>query len=290
VSVEGYVPQPNEYMSIPYNTVTPGYFDTVRIPLLEGRDFLARDNASAPGAIVIDEVLARRFWPNQSPVGRHITIFGDRQMTVIGVAKAGKYRRLTESASGFFYVPLEQFYTPSMNVHLRTKANPLGMAEAVRRELRSLDSAVQPAITLPMNEVTDFAVITHRVAAAILTVLGTTALLLALMGIYAVMAFVVSQRTQEIGIRMALGAGKTDVLSLVLGQGVRLALMGIGLGLLGALAVTRLLSSLLIGVSSLDALTFITTSVVLGLVAVLASYLPALRATRVDPIEALRYE
>ncbi len=290
VSVEGYVPQPNEYMSIPFNIVSSGYFDTLRVPLLEGRDFVPRDDAAAPGAIVVDETVARRFWPNQSPVGRHITIFGDREMTVTGVVKATKYRSLSEPVSGFFYLSFEQFYSPNMNIHLRTKTNPLGMADAVRREVRALDPSVEPAITVPMNQITEFSVITYRVAAAVLAVLGTTALLLAVMGIYAVMAFVVSQRTQEIGIRMALGASKADVLRLVLGQGVRLALIGIAVGLLGSLGLMRLLSSLLVGISSVDPLTLITTSLLLAAVALFASYLPAFRAARVAPMEALRHE
>ena len=290
VNAEGYVPQPNEYMSLPYNIVSPGYFETLRIPLLEGRDFALRDDVSHPGAIIINEIVARRFWPGQSPLGRRITIFGNREMKVVGVVGNAKVRWLNEPARGFFYIPLEQFYSPNMNVHIRTAANPLALADAVRREIRALDPEVQPAITLPMTEVTDFSVITFRVAAAVLTVLGATALLLAVMGIYGVMAFTVNQRTQEIGIRMALGAVRADVLKLVLGGGARLALIGIAIGLIGALLATRLLSSLLVGVSTLDPLTFVAAALVLCAVALLASYLPARRATQIDPIEALRYE
>ncbi|PYJ05991.1 MAG: permease [Verrucomicrobia bacterium] len=290
VSPEGYVPQANEYMSLPFNIVSPGYFDTLRIPLLEGRDFTARDDASAPGAIIINEIAARRFWPGQSALGRRIKIFGNREMNVVGVAKAAKVRWLNEPASGFFYLPLEQFYSPNMNVHLRTAANPLALADTVRREVRGLDPAVQPAITLPMTEVTDFSVLTYRVAASVLTVLGATALLLALVGIYGVMAFVVNQRTPEIGIRMALGAAKADVLQLVLGQGARLALTGVAAGLVCALALTRLLSSVLVGVNAVDPLTFGGASLLLGAVALLACYLPARRAAKVDPMEALRHE
>ena len=290
VSAEGYVPQPNEYMSLPFNTVSPGYFETLHIPLIEGRDFSARDDASAPGAIIINEIVARRFWPGQSPLGRRITIFGNREMTVIGVAGNAKVRWLNEPARGFFYIPLEQFYSPNMNIHLRTPAHPVALADAVRREVRALDPAVQPAITLPMADVTDFSVLTYRVAASVLTVLGATALLLAVIGIYGVMAFVVNQRTQEIGIRMALGAAKGDVLRLVLGQGARLALIGVAAGLVCALAATRLLSSVLVGVSAVDPLTFGAASLLLVAVALMACYLPALRAAKVDPMKALRYE
>src|SRR5205823_3174071 len=180
--------------------------------------------------------------------------------------------------------------SPNMNLHLRTAANPLALADAVRREIRALDSEVQPAITLPMTQVTDFSLLTYRVAASVLTVLGATALLLALVGIYGVMAFVVNQRTQEIGIRMALGAAKSDVLSLVLRQGLRLALLGLAAGLVCALAMTRLLSTVLVGVSALDPLIFGGASLLLGAVALLACYLPARRAAKVDPILALRCE
>jgi predicted permease len=290
VSAEGYVPQPNEYMSLPYNIVSPGYFQTLRIPVIEGRDFTLRDDAAAPGAIIINEIVARRFWPGRSPLGRRITIFGDREMIVVGVVKSAKVRWLKEPATGFFYVPLEQFYSPNMNVHLRTAANPMALADAVRREVRALDSAVQPAITLPMIEVTDFSLLTYRVGASVLTVLGATALLLAIVGIYGVMAFTVNQRTQEIGIRMALGAAKRDVLKLVLGQGVRLASAGVIVGLVGALGMTRLLSSLLVNVNALDPLTFLAASVLLAAVALLACYVPARRAMKVAPMIALRYE
>jgi len=290
VTAEGYVPQPNEDMSLPYNVISPGYFETLRLPLLEGRDFKARDDRSAPGAIIINEFVARRFWPGQSALGRRITIFGNRELTVVGVVGNAKVRWLNEPMRGFFYIPLEQFYSPNMNVHLRTAISPLALAEAVRREVHALDPAVQPAITIPMSDVTDFAVITYRVAAGVLVVLGTTALFLAVIGIYGVMAFTVSQRTQEIGIRMALGAVKKDVLMLVLGQSARLALIGVAAGLVGAVAVTRLLASLLVGVSAIDPGTFAAASLLLGAVASLACYLPARRAAKVDPIEALRCE
>ncbi len=290
ITVEGYAPQATEQMSFKYSVISPGYFDTVRLPLVEGRDFMARDDSDARGAIIINETVARRFWPGQSPLGRRVTIFGNRELTVVGVARNAKYRRLNEPASGFFYIPLEQFYTPNMNVHLRTAADPMVLADAVRREVRALDASVQPAITVPLSEVTDFALLTHRVAASVLTVLGATALLLAMMGIYGVMAFTVNQRTREIGIRMALGAAKADVLKLVLTNGARLALFGVAIGLVAALAMTRLLSSLLVGVSALDPLTFLGASALLVAVALFACWLPARRAAKVDPMEALRYE
>ena len=290
ISVEGYVPQPTEQMSFPFNTVSPGYFQTLQIPLREGREFEPRDDTAAPRVAIINETLARRFWPGQSPVGRRFTFFGTVTATVIGVAKDGKYRHLNEPATGFFYMPLEQQYTPNMNLHLRVPGNPLSFSEAVQREVRALDPAIQPAITVPLNDVTDFAYLTHRIAAAVLTVLGVSALVLAMMGTYGVMAFTAGQRTQEIGIRMALGAGKPDVMKLLLGQGARLAAWGVAGGLVGALAVTRLLSSLLIGVSAIDPLTFGLASLILGATVLLACWLPARRATNVDPVEALRWE
>ncbi len=290
ISVEGYAPRPNEQMSFDFNTVSPGYFTTLRIPLVDGRDFQPRDDVSAPGVVVVNETLARRFWSGLNPIGRRMTIFGDRLVTVIGVVKDIKHRRLNEPAAGYFYVPLEQNYTPNMNIHLRTAGNPLALVNAIERQVKALDPGVQPAVTAAMDQITDFAVLTYRIAAAVLMVLALTALLLAIIGIYGVVAFTVSQRTQEIGIRMALGAARLDVIKMVLGEGTRLAACGVAVGLLGALAATRVLSSLLVGISALDPLTFAVGALLLASVALLACYVPARRAAKVDPMVALRYE
>lgn len=290
ISVEGYLPQPTESMSFGFSTITPGYFETIRLPLIEGRDFQAHDEAGARGVVIVNETLANRFWPGQSPLGRRITVFANREVTIVGVTRNARYRRLNEPATGHFYMPLAQFYSPNMNVHLRTAGSPMALAGALRREISQIDPAVQPAIVVPMNEVTDFALLTHRVAATVLAILGATALLLAMMGVYGVMAFAVSQRTREIGIRMALGAAKDDVLRLILMNGLRLTLAGLAVGLVAALATMPLLSSLLVGIGALDPWTFAGAGALLVAVAMVAGWLPARRATRVDPVVALRCE
>ncbi|HUS33985.1 MAG TPA: ABC transporter permease [Verrucomicrobiae bacterium] len=290
MSVDGYTPQAGEDMGAPFNNVTAGYFKTVSIPLLDGRDFLDSDDPSAQKVIIVNDTMAKRFWPNQNPVGRTMTIFGDRRVTVVGIVGATKLRGLNEAAKPFFYVPLQQSYTPSMNVHLRVKGDPIAFASAVREAVASIDPAVHPAILAPMKEITDFALLPFRIAAIVLAALGATALFLAVMGIYGLIAFNVSQRTTEIGIRMALGARASDVLRMILRQGLALAAIGIVVGLVGAIALTRLMSGVLLGVDAIDPVTFILASVLFIAVGLLASYLPARRAAGVNPLVALKYE
>ncbi|MEO8426417.1 MAG: ABC transporter permease [Verrucomicrobiota bacterium] len=290
VQVEGYVPQPNENMSIAFNIISPRYFATLRIPMVDGRDFTVRDDDTAPGAVVVNETVARRFWPGQSALGRRLKVWGDRTVTVVGVVKDGKYRRLGEPQQSFFYLPFDQFYEANMDVHGRTASNPLTMLDTVRREVRATDSAVQVWVATTLTDVISFAFFTQRIAASLLIVLGAVALLLAVIGIYGVMAFSVSQRTQEIGIRMALGAQRFDVIKLVFRHGFRLAAIGVIVGLVSAVAFTRLLSSLLLGVNAIDPVTFVGVPLTLMAVTLGACYLPARRATKVDPMVALRCE
>jgi predicted permease len=289
-SVDGYSPKTGEEMRAALNTVTPGYFNTLDIPLLDGRDFAENDDASAQRVIIINETLARDYWPNQNPIGRTMTIFGDQRMTVIGVVGNTKLRALNESVKPFFYLALQQYYTPNMNIHLRVKSNPTAFVSAVREAISSVDPSVHPAITCAMSEVTDFAIMPYKIAAIVLAVLGTTALFLAAMGVYGLIAFTVSQRTTEIGIRMALGARRGDVLTMILRQGLTLAGFGVVCGLIGAFALTRLMSGVLVGVNALDPITFIVASIFFIAVALLACYVPARRAAAVNPLVALKYE
>jgi predicted permease len=289
-SVDGYSPKVGEEMNAALNTITPGYFKTVEIPILDGRDFADADDETAQKAIIINETMARRYWPNQNPVGRTMTIFGDQRMKIVGVVGNTKLRALTEPAKPFFYIPLQQFYTPAMNVHLRVKNNPTSFAGAFREAISSIDPAVHPAITCAMNEITDFAIMPYKIAAIVLAALGATALFLAVMGVYGLIAFTVSQRTTEIGIRMALGARAADVLTMILRQGLSLALLGVAVGLIGAFALTRLMSGVLVGVNALDPITFGLASLFFIAVALLACYIPARRAAAVNPLVALKYE
>jgi predicted permease len=290
MSVDGYTPQPGEEMSLPFNNVTPGYFETLQIPIHDGRDFLDTDDATAQNVIIVNDVMAQRFWPNQNPVGRMMTIFGDRRCKVVGVVGAAKLRSLNEATKAYFYIPLQQTYAPSMNAHLRVKADPMAFASALREAISSVDPAVHPAILCPMKEVTDFAIMPFRIAAIVLAALGATALFLAVMGIYGVIAFNISQRTTEIGIRMALGARAADVLTMILQQGLKLAAIGVAVGLLGAFGLTRLMAGVLVGVNAVDPITFLGASILFIIVALLASYLPGRKAAAVNPLVALKCE
>jgi predicted permease len=290
VAVDGYERRPGEDTSFQYSIVSPGYFRAMKIPLLAGRDFTDHDDEKAPGAAIINETMAKRFWPGQDPIGRK---FQDawRQMTVIGVAKDGKYRYVNERPKCFFYVPYRQgVWDLNLGICLRTSGDPAALATAVRQEIHKLDARVEVWTTLPMSEFIKAAFIAPVLASRLLTWLGLVALGLAAIGVYGVMAYAVGQRTQEFGVRMALGAGTSDVLRLIFREGFALAAIGIALGLTLAIAVTHLLASFLFGVSPFDLPTFLGVPLLLALVTLLACWLPAKRATRVNPVDALRAE
>ena len=290
VEVDGHQRQPGEETNFQFSIVSPHYFAAMGIPLLAGRDFTDQDDERAPGVAVINETMAKRFWPDQDPLGRKFKD-GWRYMTVIGVAKAGKYRFVNEPPKCFYYVPYRQgVWDLNLGLCLRTTSDPAALAGVVQQEIHKLDPRVEIWATLPMSDYIQAAFLAPALASGLLSWLGAVALSLAAMGVYGVMAYVVGQRIQEFGVRMALGAQSADVLRLVIGQGMRLAGWGIACGALGALAVTRLLASLLYGVSPFDPVIFVLVSVGLGAVTLLACYLPARRATKVDPMMALRVE
>jgi predicted permease len=287
---EGYAPLPAEDLGASYAIVSPGYFETMRIGMVEGRDFTDRDADPEEWVVIVNEVVARRFWPEESAVGRRVSLMG-RAATVVGVVKTGKYRSLGEPPKMFVYLPYQQgVWDLNLGVVLRIGGDPLAMIGALRRELHALDAEVEVWATSALEDYIEAAFVAHRIAATLLVLLGVVALVLSAMGIYGVMAFVVSQRTHEIGVRMALGAQNGDVLRMVLREGMRLGLIGAGFGLLGTLAVGRLLANFLYGVSPFDPWTFLLVAGLLGGVMFLACLLPAQRATRVDPLVALRYE
>jgi predicted permease len=293
VTIEGYTPGRDEDMRINYETIGPKYFRTMGIRLARGRDFTERDNERAPGAVVINETMARRFWPGPDPVeaamGKHLKIGKDR-LEIVGVAKEVKQRRLNEPPQPFLYVPLLQDYRSNMVLVARTNLDLGAALQAVERVVAALDQNMPIFDVKTLNEHIGVSLFLPRMAATLLSLFGILALLLAAIGIYGVMSYSVSRRTREIGIRISVGATRRDVLKLIMGQGLILSLIGIVIGMAAALAVTRLIAHLLFGVGANDPATFGLIALLLTVVAITACYLPARRATKVDPMIALRNE
>jgi predicted permease len=291
VDAPGYDRKPSEDTSVPYAIVSPGYFSTLRIPLVAGRDFTDHDDENAPAVAVINQTMAERFWPGQNPLGRKFHA-GWRDLTVVGVAQNGKYRSLNEPPRPFLYSPYRQGGIRDLDLGLcvRTAGDPAAFGNSLQREIHRLDPRVQVWATLPMTGYIKAAYVAPALASRLLVALGIVALALAAMGVYGVVAYAVSQRTQEFGVRIALGAQPRDVLGLVFRYGLAVCAAGLALGLAGSFAITRLLTGFLFGVSPLDPETFIAVPLLLLLTALLACYLPARRATRVNPIDALRAE
>jgi putative ABC transport system permease protein len=289
---EGRPASPEESVNATYLVATPDYFQTLQIPLLAGRAFNDQDNEQTTKVVIVNETMARQLWPGQSPLGKRITIWRDENFPreIVGVVRDTK-PSLDAEPSQQMYVPYAQDSGWSgMSMVIRTSGNPVETAPAARNAVRSIDKGIPVFNVKTMNDVLATSVSQQRMSMLLLSAFAGVALLLAMIGIYGVTAYYVSQRTQEIGIRMALGAQMGDVMKLVLASGMALALVGIGLGVVGALALTRLLTSLLFAVKATDVVTFITVSVCLLVTALVACYIPARRATKVDPLVALRYE
>ena len=289
---EGRPAVPEEDIDAAYLSASPEYFHTLQIPLIAGRIFDDHDTDNSPKVVIINEPMARKLWLNQNPIGRHMAIWRDEKFSreivgVVGETKAS----LADEPAPQMYVPYAQDSSwGSMSFVVRTSGDPANAAAAVRNEIRSLDKGAPVFNVRPMNEVLATSVAPRRTPMLLLSAFAGAALLLAMIGIYGVTAYYVTQRTQEIGIRMALGAQMSDVLKLVLKGGMALALFGIVAGLAGAFVLTRWMTTLLFGVKPTDALTFIAVSICLLATALLACYIPARRATKVDPLVALRYE
>jgi predicted permease len=290
VLVEGYTPPVGEDSTYEFAIVSPRYLATMRIPLLAGRDFTDADDGSAERVAIVNEAFARRFWPGLDPLGRRFRTGGEWRR-IVGVTPTGRYNRLDEPPWPFYFLP-DQQGVPELDLSLavRTTGDPEALVSAVRSAVRGLDPRVEPLRMLPLRAYVDAVFFPQRMVSGLLLLLGTVSLALAALGVYGVMAFAVSQRTRELGVRMALGATRRDVVGLVLGQGLVLSVVGVAAGLLLSLALTRLVSSFLSGVSPFDPLTYVAVPVFLAVVALLASGLPAFRATRVDPSVALRCE
>jgi putative ABC transport system permease protein len=275
-----------------YQSVGRRFFETLGIRLMEGRFFDARDGFGAPPVVIVNETMARTFWPGASPLGRRIRQPGGEWMTVAGVVADVRNAGLDRPAGTEIFLPADQLHnvTPRTYVILKTAGHPDQVLNAARQVIREMDPSLPVALIRTMDDVLGEAQSRPRFLSVMLTLFSALALVLAAFGIYGVVAYSVAQRTAEFGIRMALGARQSDVLALVLGQGVRLTMAGLAIGLAGAFAATRVLSGLLYGVSPADAPTFALVTSLLAAVALLASYIPARRASKVDPMVALRYE
>ncbi|HEV8702066.1 MAG TPA: ABC transporter permease [Candidatus Polarisedimenticolia bacterium] len=278
-----------------WHQVSPDYFRTMGIPLLRGRGFDARDLRQAPGVAVVSQTLARRYWPGEDPIGRRITFGTDDKgesywTTIVGVVADVRQKGLHAEPRPEIYVSSMQSPSRYATLIVRSGLDPAGLAASVRREVQGVDPDIPLYDVKTMREVLDGSLAARRFNMALLALFAAVAVLLAGVGLYGVLAYMVTQRTHEIGVRMALGARPRDVLRLVVGQGMALALGGVLLGILGALALTRVLSTLLVGVAATDPWTFGIVVPLLSAVALLACYVPARRAARVDPLIALRYE
>jgi predicted permease len=286
-------PLPGESQSAVYRVVRPKYFQTMGATLLKGRDFTERDTATAPGVVIINEAFARRYFPGEDAVGRRINVSNDEMnpREIVGVIRDAKQNDLTAQANPETYLPhLQAAQGKSMTLVIRSASEPARLAQAVQAQVWAIDKNLPVSEIRTMEDVVSESIGGQRFNMIMLSLFAGVALILAAVGIYGVMSYAVTQRTHEIGIRMALGASARDVLRMVVGQGMVLALVGVGLGLIGAFALSRLMTSLLFNISPTDSMTFIVVSVVLACVALLACYIPARRATRIDPMVALRYE
>jgi len=275
-----------------YYAVTPGYFKTMGIPILRGRDFTERDKIDSTRVVAINETMAKRYFPNEDPIGKriHITMNRETWREIVAVTGDVKQGELTEETTPQTYEPFAQEPSSYQVLVVRGDSDPTKLTSAIRSQVLAIDSE-QPLMSVnTLEQILSDAVAQQRFSMLLLGIFAAVALTLAAVGLYGVMSYLVAQRTHEIGVRMALGASSRDVLKLVVGQGMALALIGVGLGLTAAFFLTRLMESLLFGVSATDTVTFALISAMLTGVSLLASYIPARRAMKVDPMIALRYE
>ncbi|HEV2194799.1 MAG TPA: ABC transporter permease [Candidatus Acidoferrum sp.] len=271
--------------------ITPGYFDALRIPLIRGRLFTDADRKDTTSVAIINEAMAKKFWPNQEAIGKRFHFFGDTTLReVVGITRNSTVNAIGEVPPPLVYLPVTQDYAPAATLQVQTTGKPEPVIAGVRAQIQSLEPNLAITNVQTIGEIIDQGLWAPEMGAALLTVFGGLAMVLAAVGVYGVLAYSVTQQTREIGIRMAMGAERGHVLRLVVGQGLKLAGSGLVLGILVSLVLTRQLSSLLFGVSAYDPLTYAGVTVILVSVALLACYIPARRATRVDPLVALRYE
>jgi len=287
---EGRPMTPDEQSDAQHLPITPDYFQTLQIPLKAGRTFTDQDNLQNTKVVIVNEKMARQLWPGESPIGRRFSIWRDEKFPREVVGVVGDTKGALDKEPGHqMYVPYAQDPTwGSLSLVVRTPGEPAAVAGAVRAAIRAVDKGVVNYNSRTMNDVVSNSAAPRRVPMLLLSAFAGVAMLLAMLGIYGVTSYYVTQRTHEIGVRMALGAQIVDVLKLVLKRAMLLAVIGIGIGIAGAVAVTRYMTTLLFGVKPVDVMTFVAVAVVLALVVLVASLVPARRAARIDPLEALR--
>jgi predicted permease len=292
IQIPGYRPREGEEIVPDMNSVGPGYFSTLGIPMIAGREFTSQDaGGDVPKVAVVNEQFARRYFGNPSVVGRVLVLGPNHNVEIIGVCRDAKYASVREKTREFVYLPYLEGRDPGgMTIYLRTLLDPFRLAPAVRQEVRRLDANLPVSNLETMADQIDDNLFLDRIVAALSVSFGLLATVLAAVGLYGVLSYAVARRTREIGIRMALGATRERVMRMVMGEVALLAGSGMAVAIPVALALTRLIKSRLFGLATNDPQTFAGAVIVLGVVAALAGYVPARRATRVDPISALRYE
>jgi predicted permease len=300
MAIDGFTPQPGDDMQVLTNTVAPDYFKTLRIPLMAGRDFTRTDGPNSQPAAIVNETLARRFWGTpERAIGKRVHVSmraGDDPGTsstdrswreVVGVARDVKYARITEAPRAHVYLPFEQAYRSGMTLHVRGRSRSTSIVERVRAVIAALDPNL-PKQGAMLGDVTALSLFIFEIAARVLLTFGLTALALTSLGTYGLVAYAARQRTHEIGIRLAIGADRADIVTRFLWRGLKLGGIGAAAGLAAAVALTRLLASLLYGVSSTDVVAFTAAPAAVFAMVIGASLLPAWRASRTDPVSALR--
>jgi predicted permease len=284
---EGYVPHPHESLEVRRAEVSPQYFETLGIPLLEGREFSKDDNETAPRVLIVDQTTAGRYWPGQNPLGMKLRIWGDL-FTVVGMVKNSKHLFMAERPEPMIYMDYFQEPDPELIVQVKTRGNPVNSAPAVENAIREIDARLPVYDVRSIRETTQVANSFAMVQSMFAGVFAVIALIMAVTGIYGVVAYRTQLRTHEIGVRMALGASRADVLRLVLLQGLWPTITGLVLGLALSFGLNRFIANLLYGIGANDPVTVMAVFVLLGVLAMLACYLPAHRAMRVNPVTAIR--
>ena len=287
LAIDGYQLAPNEQLNSSYLEVAEDYFKTLGIPIVAGREFQRTDDENAPPVAIINETMAAKYWPGKDPIGQRLKV-KDRWLRIVGLARNVNYEDKLELPRTFFYVPIRQNFLESNNLLIRTRETPGAIRDVLAREVHALDPNLAPTAPFRVQEQVDRKGYTQRLAATLIAIFGAMALFLAAIGLYAVISYSVSQSTREFGLRMALGAGVRDLLTMVMSHGLRLTVAGIVIGAVAALILTRLMGNLLYKVSPRDPLAFGTAFAVIAIASLAACFVPAWRATRIDPVHALR--